>query len=493
MKKLLFSIAVCAVALAHAQKKPNLIQREFWQSKPKLEQIKAEVAKGFDFKNTEGVEDPLLMAIMNDADTEIIKFLIEQPGIELSKPFFHERTYLHLSAQKGRAEIVEYLIKKGANMNALDDKGTTPITYAANAGNIHIIEIFTKNGVDLFHKFKEQNDANLLLLSIGNDKDFKITDYLLSKGFKLNTTDKNGNGVFYYASFNGNLNILKELVKKGVKYDDRALLAAAQGAHRVINKLEVYQYLIEDLKLNPKVVSENGETLLHLIASKPNQQDIVQYLLSKGVDAKKVDKIGNTAFLNACKGKSVEVVKMLFPFAGNIHAKNSEGENAMLNAVKHSNAEVIDFLINNGAKVDITDIKGNNLAYILVESYQAPRRGDTKDEFTPKLQLLAKNGIDFSKILNKGNTIYHLAATKNDLDLFKKLEGVKANINAKNEDGLTALHKSALVAKDDKALQYLLSLGADKNIKTDFDETAYDLAKDNEILSKRNINIEFLK
>lgn len=92
-----------------------------------------------------------------------------------------------------------------------------------------------------------------------------------------------------------------------------------------------------------------------------------------------------------------------------------------------------------------------------------------------------------------GNTLYHLAVGKNDLNLVKKLEGLSININAKNAEGLTALHKAALVAKDDTLLKYIVSLNADKSIKTDFDETVYDIAKENEVLVKNQVNIDFLK
>jgi len=50
-----------------------------------------------------------------------------------------------------------------------------------------------------------------------------------------------------------------------------------------------------------------------------------------------------------------------------------------------------------------------------------------------------------------------------------------------------------MVAKDDSILKYLVSLGAKKDINTEFDESAYALAKENESLTKNNVSVEFLK
>lgn len=190
----------------------------------------------------------------------------------------------------------------------------------------------------------------------------------------------------------------------------------------------------------------------------------------------------------------------------------------------------MEFLIEKGADVTATDKDGNGAAFILVDSYRAPRgrggfpgggapgagapgqgnpnagnpgggnpnqgrgnQGAQQDDFAIKLKALQAKGIDFTKPLKDGNTVFHIAADKGDVNLLKKLAGVKANINAQNKDGMTALHKAALVAKDDASLKYLLSLGADKSLKTEFGETAYDLAKENEALAKNNVSVEFLK
>ena len=114
-------------------------------------------------------------------------------------------------------------------------------------------------------------------------------------------------------------------------------------------------------------------------------------------------------------------------------------------------------------------------------------------DFLDKIKLLKDNGLVLNKPFKDGNTMYHIAVAKNDLQLIKKLEGLGIDINTRNVEGLTALHKAALVAKDDVILKYLLSLNANKSIKTDLDETAYDLAKENEVLIQNKVNIDFLK
>jgi hypothetical protein len=52
---------------------------------------------------------------------------------------------------------------------------------------------------------------------------------------------------------------------------------------------------------------------------------------------------------------------------------------------------------------------------------------------------------------------------------------------------------AAMIATDTQMLNYLISIGAKKEIVTDFEETAYDLALENELLKKNNISLDFLR
>src|SRR5690606_6746418 len=110
-----------------------------------------------------------------------------------------------------------------------------------------------------------------------------------------------------------------------------------------------------------------------------------------------------------------------------------------------------------------------------------------------KLNLLQSKGLDITTAQKDGNTLYHLALNNRDLTLLKRVHQFKTDINAKNNEGLTALHKAAMKANDVEVLKYLISVGADKTITTDFEETVYDLALENELLSQKNMAIDFLK
>ena len=90
-----------------------------------------------------------------------------------------------------------------------------------------------------------------------------------------------------------------------------------------------------------------------------------------------------------------------------------------------------------------------------------------------------------------GNSLLHIAAKKNNLELLRRLSQFGIDINAVNNSGYTVLHLASMMAKDESIIKYLLNEGADKNIKTEFDETAFTLAQENELL--KNKNIEYLK
>ncbi|PXY47142.1 ankyrin repeat domain-containing protein [Flavobacterium hydrophilum] len=497
---LLVSFALAVSLFVNAQQKNTLLDQSFWKTAPNVETVKAEIAKGNSpSASTANAFDVVVMAINNDAPTETIKFLLEQPGNEVNKPTHDNRIYLHWASGKGNVEIVKYLIAKGSDVNLEDSHGSFPVTAAASSGqsNPEIYNAFFKAGID--PKKKYQNGANLLLLSISSDKELKAAEYFITKGMSLKDVDSEGNTAFTYAARSGNIPLLKKLLEKGVKPNDNSLFTAAQGSRRESNTIETYKYLVEEVKIKPTALNNSGQNVLHLLAGKPNQTEIIKYFISKGADPNKADKEGTTPLMAAASARETSALELFLSTTKNVNLQNLKGESALTNAIKYGSPEVVSLLLAK-ADVNVKDKDGNNLGVYLVQSYrpQIMGRGQEganakQDPFAAKVKLLQDKGLNLATPQKDGNTLYHVAIIKNDLSLLKKIADLNIDINAKNKDGLTALHKAAMISKDDAILKYLLSIGAKKEIITEFDESAYALAKENESLTKSNISVEFLK
>lgn len=490
MKKLL--IAVCAVFSLAAQAQQNvLLEQSFWKTSPDVNAVKAEIEKGSNpsqFNNN--MFDPVVLAINAGAPNPTIEYLLTQPGNTVDKATHDGRIYLHWAAMRGNVELMEYLVAKGAKGNYVDGHGATPINFAAGGGqqNTKVYDICLAHGADL-KKDLNNDGANALLIGIANDKDLALTNYFISKGLDLKSTDAAGNNAFSYAARAGKIDVLKSLLAKGVPANSNAILMAAQGSRGGANPIEVYQYL-ESLKLKPTVIGKNGENALHAIVRKPKQEEIIKYFLSKGVDVNKADEDGNTVFMNAAaSNRDTATIGILLSTVKNVNQFNEKGVSALAMAVRANSAEVISYLISKGADINTTDKNGDNLAFYLAQSYNAR----TASEFAAKVKALQDKGFNIAAPAKNGNTLYHVAVAKNDLALVKLLEPYQIDVNAKNTEGITALHKAAMVSKDDAMLKYLLSIGAKKEIETNFKETAFDLAGENESLSKNNVTVNFLK
>lgn len=479
-----------ACVTSYAQKN-TLLDRSFWKNNPTVEAIQTEITKGNDPSQlNSNAFDPVCLAINEKASNEAVKFLLAQKGNDVNKRTHDERTYIFWAAYRGNVEIMNYLIEKGARLDVRDDKGYSALTFAAASGepNTQVYDLCIKNGIDI-KKDLDNEGANALLLAMPFDKDFALTNYFISKGLDIKSVDARGNTAFNYAAKMGNIKTMKGLLAKGVTFNDNAMIFASQGTRSSANTVEVYQYL-ESLKVKPTAVGKNGETALHNIVRKEKQFEVVKYFLSKGVDVNAADLEGNTVFMNAASSNNdIEIIDVLAAKLKDINHKNKKGATAIALAVRNNTPEIVQALLSKGADVKAIDKNGDNLAFYLMQSY-SPQKSAA---FESKLKILEEKGLALATPQKNGNTLYHLAVAQNDLALMKIAARYKMDINAKNADGLTALHRAAMVAQDDRVLKFLIESGAKKEIATDLKETAYDLALENEYLGKNKVAIDFLK
>jgi len=531
MRKLLLAISTFISFSAYAQEN-TLLTQTFWQGSPDVNTVKTAVDNGANPSQMNAMSmDPVVMAINAQAPEQTIEYLLAQKGNSVDKLTHDGRTYLHWAANRGNVELLRYLIGKGAKVNIQDSHGTTPLTFAASSGqqNTAVYDLLISAGASLKTDLNGDG-ANVLLLAVSNDKKLSLTDYFVAKGLSLNSVDADGNTIFSYAAKSGDADLLKAILQKGVKPQSSAMLMAAQGAGGRRGgggaSLAFYQYL-ESLNINPAATNKGGENALHYLVKRADQTEIIKYFLAKGADVNQADQDGNTVLINAATAnRDTTVLALIIPKVKNINQGNQKGATALALAMKSNSPAVVRYLIGKGADVNVLDKEGYNLGYYLIESFgartmqgfpgQAPQeagltaaparagqagagqggrpagvKGNT--DFDDKMAILKEKGFNFTMPQKNGNTLYHLAVAKNNPALFERIQPLGIDINAKNKEGLTALHKAALVAKNDTLLKYLIAKGAAKDALTNYKESAFDLASENESLTKNNVNLNFLK
>ncbi|MDC7994199.1 ankyrin repeat domain-containing protein [Altibacter sp. HG106] len=495
----LFGCFFMVTAIGFGQTENIFLNRSFWKQQPDLEMVQQKVAEGHDpTAMTPHAFDAVIYALLEKNDPKIIKYLLSFDGNPIDKNTHDSRNYLHWASYAGTIETVKHLLDSGISVTKRDSHGYTPLAFAANAGQINpaLYEAFENHGV-LITEETNEHGANVLLLvapSLSNETEL---NYFLNKGFDLHSTDADGNGIFNYAARKGSIDFLKLLVEKGVSYKTtnkvggNAFLFAAQGTRGHENSMEIYRYL-QGLGIDPNIVTEDGYTPLHRLAYASENEEVIKFFLTKGADVMQADEDGNTPFLNAASRNSLNVITLLAKHATSLEKTNKKGQNALMLATQNNQPEVVSYLLQQpGGKktVQAVDADGNNLAYYWVASYNPKNL----EAFQQKQVILQQNGVDFTQKQAENNTLLHLAAGANDADLLRQVASFNLPVDAKNDNGLTALHIAAMRATNEATLKLLLALGADASITTDFEETALDLAQENELLQSKNVSLNFLK
>lgn len=97
-----------------------------------------------DHPNLSG-ETVLMMASLYGMLPEV-KVLVDKRGAEINKSGW---TPLHYSCTEGHLAVADYLLSKGAKVDALSESDTTPLMMAVRSGNIRLVRLLLDRGADL--------------------------------------------------------------------------------------------------------------------------------------------------------------------------------------------------------------------------------------------------------------------------------------------------------------------------------------------------------
>ena len=138
---------------AYAENCMRLCDDEFWNDKPTLDEVKAEVAKGADLSGVDLLGKTPLHFAAYIGRPDHIRFLIEQGAdIEVrtdsNKSRSGSRTPLHYAAVSGKRENAITLIQAGAVIDAKDSNRMTPLIRVVRKQKIEVVNILLDAGAN---------------------------------------------------------------------------------------------------------------------------------------------------------------------------------------------------------------------------------------------------------------------------------------------------------------------------------------------------------
>jgi uncharacterized protein len=419
-----------------------------------------------------GATDLRLADAVQRQDKQAVPSLLMQ-GVDPSLPQVDGTTALHWAVHWDDAETADLLLMFGADPNAKNDYGATPLSLACTNGNAAMVQ------------------------------------KLLGKGANPNQASTSGETPLMRCAYTGNPAAVQALV--AAKADSNAadnekgqtaLMWAVAEKHPA-----AAQALIAG-GADVKAKSKGGFTPL-LFAARGGDVDSAGLLLAAGADVNETGPGGMTPLLMAAASGQEEVGVFLLDAGANPNARDQYGATALhytvikgiteLNGVRYANyvahlfrpslTDLLKALLAHGADPNVQLEKTPRVAGVapplIVGATPYLLAAGAPDPVV--MRLLAAKGAD-PKLATKGNFSPLMAASGllrgQDLtDDEKKLaiEAVKLavdagnDVNAANDDGLTAMHGAATNGADG-VVQYLAEKGAKLDVRDKYQQTPLSIA-----------------
>src|SRR5580704_7397042 len=327
-------------------------------------------------------------------------------------------TALMWACYNGDAELVERLLKAGADVSVVNDYSASALQVAAVVADPRIIKALLKAGVNPDSPNPEGQTALMVVARSGNVESAKL---LLDAGATVNAREQWG--------------------------DQTALMWAASEAHPEMIKL---------------LLDHHADVNAHGAI-----RDWQRRVTAEG-RPKNENHGGFTPLIYAARIGCIDCAKALLKGHADINLPDPDGETALLLSIINMHFDFASYLIAAGADVNRWDFYGQTPLYATIDLATLPTGGrpdlPSADKTQPlqvaeqllkaganvnaqlKLRPPYRNGVfdrGGDQVLSTGATPLLLAAKVGDLDAIKLLLKYKPLVDLPNADGVTPLMAAA--------------------------------------------------
>ena len=326
-------------------------------------------------------------------------------------------------------DAAQLLIKHGADINAPDYFGHSPLFNAVMFETLNFVELLLKGGADVNIRIYDSTPLLRALLY----ENFDIAQSFIGHGADVNALESDeGNSPLSFAGFTG-----------GIRRPDLVELLLNAGADANIRNFD----------------EQSQQTPLHEAAKRGNL-DIVQLLINHGADINALDCNRSSPLHKAARSQKPKVDER--PLKGGADANIRK----LYEAAERGYFDIVELLISHGADVNALDC----------EKY-SPLHEAVRSQKHKVVELLLKGGADVNVQNNYYSTTLHEAVESGSLETLQSLLtfGQGADVNARGQYRKTPLHLASSRGFLDMS-RLLIEHGADVDAQDDEGQTPFSAA-----------------
>ena len=391
--------------------------------------------KRIDIEVQNSQKETAIFYAIHSKSSAILQVLIENKA-NINHLNMYNRTALQdavISANSNR--VVNYLLEVTSNISNCDIHGNNLIFDAIANGNFELIKKIAS--IDKIDINQVNEDGHTVLHKESVLRNTPLAIALMEAGANPTILDKNGNSFLFLVLSKGleSLEIIEKAVR--LKYD----INTKNSQNKTL--------LMECINLYLNTPGENQEL-------RNSHLEMAKELMRLGVNVDSVDNRNENAFFLVTRSENKELINIFLENCNiNLNHKNIDDETVLsilvLRGIK--TAELIKYYLQKGANPDIQNVDGKTIIEILLDiilhlqnkkeldfKYESQLNSDA--EYPTVLELILTNStIDLNNYNSKGEPLFFDSIIYFNFKLFKLLRIKNINLNQKDKDGNNIIFK----------------------------------------------------
>jgi ankyrin repeat protein len=313
-------------------------------------------------------------------------------------------TLMHAAVWHGRVDLVDILLSKGANINAIDHQGCTSFILECQRGT-RMLGCLLARGADPHAK---DIDSQCALHAAAAQGNLKAINFLLNIGLPVDVLDRDQYTPLVWAVITGQEDAALHLLKRGARLETKKLrrgrtllhIAASLGMERLVT------ILLRNTDLDVNAKDDMGWTPLALACRKGSPQLLTTFL-EAGADIETANDTLDRPLHLALIACNLIGARLLIWGGADITARGSHGRTPLHFAAKHVNLHLVRLLIRHDASISALDdagqtplclCSGSDIAQVFIDQGASADHVD-KYGWTPLHHAVANGQVNVFKVL----------------------------------------------------------------------------------------------